>query len=69
MDEAEQSLRQRLDENPETLDLYFELAELLIEKNRAEESIVLLLDILSIERNWSEKKAHNKLMEVFKKLG
>ena len=49
--------------------MYYELSELLIEKNRAEESIPLLLDILSIDRNWGEKKAHNKLMDVFKKLG
>ena len=69
VDEVESGLRQRLDENPENLDLYFELSELLIEKNRAEESIALLLDIMSIDRNWSEKKAHNKLMEVMKKLG
>ena len=29
----------------------------------------MLLDIMSIDRNWQEKKAHNTLMEVFKKLG
>ena len=45
------------------------MAELLIEKNRAEESIPLLLDILKIDRNWEEKKAYEKLLEVFKKLG
>ena len=41
----------------------------MIEKNRAEEAIPLLLDILSIDRNWEEKKANNTLLEVFKKLG
>lgn len=41
----------------------------MLEKNRGEEAIPLLLDILSIDRNWQEKKAHNKLLEVFKKLG
>ena len=41
----------------------------MVEKNRAEEAIPLLLDILTIDRNWEEKKAHNMLMEVFKKLG
>ena len=45
------------------------MAELLIEKNRAEESIPLLLDILKIDRNWEEKKAYEKLLDVFKKLG
>ena len=51
-DEAESSLRQKLEQNPENLDTYYELAELLCEKNRAEEAIPLLLDILMIDRNW-----------------
>ena len=62
-------LRQKLEQAPDNLDTYFELAQLLVEKNRAEEAIPLLLDILAIDRNWQEKKAHNTLMEVFKKLG
>ena len=32
-------------------------------------ALPLLLDILKIDRNWEEKKAMEKLMEVFKKLG
>lgn len=68
-DEQELGLRQRIAETPDNLDSYFELAELLVEKNRGEEAIPFLLDILSIDRNWQEKKAHNKLLDVFKKLG
>ena len=68
-DEVEGTLRQKLEAEPENLNTYFELAELLVEKNRAEEAIPLLLDILTIDRNWRDKKAHNMLMEVFKKLG
>ena len=51
------------------MDTYFELAELMVEKNRGEEAITLLLDIIAIERNWKDKKANTTLMEVFKKLG
>ena len=68
-DEAENSLRSSIEVNPENLPTYYELAELMVEKNRAEEAIPLLLDILSIDRNWEEKKANTKLIEVFKKLG
>jgi len=42
---------------------------MLVEKNRAEESINLLLDIIAINRNWEDKKANAKLMEVFTKVG
>ena len=45
------------------------MAELLIKKNRHEEAIPVLLDIITIDRNWNEKAAYNKLMEVFAKLG
>ena len=68
-DDVEADLRKKVQEDPENLDNYFALAELLIEKNRSEESIPLLLDIVAIERNWQDKKAYNKLMDVFAKLG
>ena len=51
-DEAENSLRERITASPDDLPSYFELAELLVGKNRGEEAIPLLLDILSIDRNW-----------------
>ena len=68
-DDVEADLRKKVQEDPENLDNYFALAELLIEKNRSEESILLLLDIVTIESNWQDKKAYNKLMDVFAKLG
>ena len=68
-DDVEADLRKKVQEDPENLDNYFALAELLIEKNRSEESIPLLLDIVAIERNWQDKKAYDKLMDVFAKLG
>ena len=68
-DEAEGLLRQQLEADPENLSNYYELAELLIEKNRAEEAITILLDMICIDRNWEDKKANNRLLEVFKKLG
>mmetsp|Transcript_29214 Transcript_29214/g.36278 ORF Transcript_29214/g.36278 Transcript_29214/m.36278 type:complete len:187 (-) Transcript_29214:84-644(-) len=68
-DEVEGALRKALEADPSKLETYYELAELLIEKNRSEEAIPLLLDILSIDRNWEDKKANEKLMDVFKKLG
>ena len=51
-DEVENTLKQKLEAEPENLNTYFELAELMVEKNRAEEAIPLLLDILTIDRNW-----------------
>ena len=62
-------MRKRIESAPEQLSAYYELAELLADKNRAEEAIPLLLDIITIDRNWEDKKAHNRLMEIFKKLG
>ena len=68
-DDVEAGLASKIEQDPANLDTYYELAEHLISKNRGEEAIPLLLDILAIDRNWEQKKAHNKLMEVFKKLG
>jgi len=62
-------MREAIAAEPKNLTNYFVLAELVIEKNRGEEAIPLLLDIIAIDRNWEEKKAQEKLMEVFKKLG
>ena len=45
------------------------MAELLCEKNRFEDAIPVLLDIIAIDRNWKDKRAYNKLIDVFAKLG
>ena len=68
-DDIELELRKKVEAEPEDLDTYYKLAELLVEKNRGEEAIPLLLDIVAIDRNWNDKLAYNKLMEVFAKLG
>ena len=62
-------MQKKVEADPENLENYYNLAVLLIEKNRGEEAIPYLLDIIAIERNWNEKAAYNKLMEVFAKLG
>lgn len=68
-DQVEDALREKLAADGSDLASYYELAELLIQKNRGEEAITLLLDIMAIDRNWEDKKAQNTLMDVFKKLG
>jgi len=47
----------------------FDLANHLIDKNRLEESIDILLDIVAIDRNWNSRAAQTKVTDVFKKLG
>lgn len=41
----------------------------LVEQDRTSQAIPLLLDILSVDMGWEEKKAYLKLMEIFEKLG
>jgi thioredoxin-like negative regulator of GroEL len=40
-----------------------------MKKGRLEDCIPVLLNILAVNRNYGEKKAHLHLMEVFAKLG
>jgi putative thioredoxin len=47
----------------------FQLAEHLISKNRSEEAVDILLDIIAIDRNWQERKAQKLVTDLFKKLG
>lgn len=47
----------------------YDLAEHLIDKNRLEESINILLDIIAIDRNWNKRAAQTKVTDVFKQLG
>ena len=47
----------------------FQLAEHLIAKNRSEEAVDILLDIVAIDRNWQDRKAQKLVTDVFKKLG
>ena len=52
-DDEESSLRKELSADETNLETYFKLANHLISKNRSEEAIPLLLDIITIERNWN----------------
>ena len=63
------SRRQEIKATPDNFDFYLELADLLLQKNKAEELIPHLLDILGIDWNLSRKKEYKKIMEVFKKPG
>ena len=56
-DQEEIDLWKRIEESPENLERRFELATLLFEKKRFEDSIPVLLDILAIDRNWKDKSA------------
>ena len=44
----------------------YDLANHLIAKNRLEESVDLLLDIVAIDRNWNSRAAQTKVTDVFK---
>jgi thioredoxin-like negative regulator of GroEL len=53
-DDEELAARSRIEADPKNLEGYNDLANILIAKNRLEEAIPVLLDILTIERNWSK---------------
>jgi thioredoxin-like negative regulator of GroEL len=46
-----------------------DLVHHLVDKNRLEECISVLLNILACDRNFKERSANKKLMEIFKTLG
>lgn len=46
-----------------------ELARHLKEKNRSEDCIPVLLNILAVDRNYEEKRAYQMLMDIFAELG
>jgi thioredoxin-like negative regulator of GroEL len=62
----------RIEKDPKNLEGYNEYASILMNKNRHEEAIGVLLDMLTIDRNWhrqGDKKPQEKLIESFAKLG
>ena len=73
-DEREHELRDRIEADekanqmPNLQDL-FDLALHLEAKNRMEEAIDLLLEIIAIDRNWNERAAQTKVTDIFKQLG
>ena len=57
-DDTEKTLLQKIDSDPKNLDLQFELVGILIGKNRLEDSVPVLLNIITVERNYKDKKAY-----------
>ena len=51
------------------MDDLYEISQHLIGKNRLEESVNILLDMVAIDRNWKDRAAQKLLTDVFKKLG
>lgn len=68
-DAEEITLREQLGQDPTNLQIYYDLAEHLCSKNRNSEAIPVLLDLITIDRNWEDKKGYNRLLEVFKEVG
>ena len=69
-DEREAELRATLEVNGKpNLESMYLLAEHLKNKNRHQESVDLLLDLLALDRNWNDRKAQKLLTDLFKALG
>ena len=69
-DDEEKQLWEQVDEGEKNRDpnlqAMFDLACHLIAKNRLEESVNLLLDVVAIDRNWNNRAAQTKVTDVFK---
>ncbi len=68
-DQAEFDILNRIDREPRNLAIQYELARHLRERNRRENCIPVLLNILAVERNYDDKRAYQMLMELFAELG
>lgn len=68
-DSKEVELLQKCDADPRNLDLQFDLVEHLLSKNKREEVIPVLLNIIAVDRNYGDRKAHKTLMDTFAQLG
>ena len=55
--------------NPGDIDSRFLSSNILIANERYEDAINNLLEIIKIDRNWNEKKAHQLLLRLFSMLG
>ncbi|CAD8059312.1 unnamed protein product [Paramecium sonneborni] len=60
---------ERINENPKDKDLYFDLALESLNLKNYELAIKSLLNIVKMDKNWSDKKAQKKLLEIFSQLG
>ncbi|CAD8144409.1 unnamed protein product [Paramecium octaurelia] len=60
---------ERINDNPQDKDLYFDLALEAINAKNYELAIKTLLNIVKMDKNWADKKAQKKLIELFAQLG
>ncbi len=56
-DDAEVEILKKISEEPKNLDFQFELVGLLVNKNRLEECVPKLLDMIAADKKWKEKAA------------
>jgi thioredoxin-like negative regulator of GroEL len=68
-DQTEYTILKKIDADPRNLSLQMELVMHLESKNRLEDSIPVLLNIIAVDRNYDTKKAYQLLMDIFAKLG
>lgn len=68
-DEVLNELESKLEQNPESCELMFEIANHLYDKEKYEDAIDYCLDILAIDRNWNNSAPHKLLLDIFNKLG
>jgi len=64
-----QNLENEIEKQPEKLENRYQLALEYFEHADFEKSIVSLMEILKIDRNWNNKAAHTFLLKIFNFLG
>ena len=68
-DQAVQAALNLCAEKPEDLSAIFALAEAYLEANRKDNAVDSLLSIIAKDREWQNKQAQQKLLEIFAALG
>ena len=68
-DQAVQEALALCQQNPEDLSASFALAEAYLEANHKEDAVETLLSIIAQDKEWQDKAAQQKLLEIFAALG
>ncbi len=63
------SLREKVNKNPDDLQLKLDLSIALFGNNQIEESFNLLLSSIQIDRDWNDQASRKQLLEFFQTLG
>ena len=63
------SLREKVNKNPDDLQLKLDLSIALFGNNQIEESFDLLLSSIQIDRDWNDQASRKQLLEFFQTLG